>query len=115
MIAFIQCKVSSLVTVGFGYHQTRSRHFHFTVACGITLFGGSQAKALEVVRLFPGKGNGRSMYTNLSKLDKKHRQVTVIKICAFKRAEWLAAPALDWKKHAPTVAAHCTCSGVKYF
>ena len=36
-----------------------------TVACGITLFGGPQAKALEVilVRLFPGKGNGRLMYT----------------------------------------------------
>jgi hypothetical protein len=47
-------------------------------------------------------------------LNKKHKQaVALLKICAFKRAAWLAAPALDWKKHAPTVAAHCTCSDVQ--
>ena len=96
-------QVSSLITVGFGYHLTgfRSSFFarfstmpaatpprppkaiqdiidgvadhgvdydtdkvaalpqpdDFTVACGITLFGGPQAKALEVilVRLSPAK------------------------------------------------------------
>ena len=87
----------------------------FTVACGITLFGGPQSKALKVIltRLFPGKGTGGAMYTKLLELSKKHKQVEVMKICAFKRAAWLVAPALDWRKHAPTVAAHCTCSDVQ--